>query len=160
MLTEWRAPNDFDWFVANHLGRAPSSAPDVAENAVRLFEWQTLDAVLASPLPVGLLTVAGGRLMDVPRPCSATAARRLMSAGVSVVVRGAERHDEGLRALASSFEQRLPGEVDVQLYCTPARTHSDLDALEQEMVAEQEELEEEGNPRGMIPDETGEAARI
>ena len=36
----------------------------------------------------------------------------------------------------------------------------ELDALEQEMVAEQDELEEEGNPRENIPDETGEAAHL
>jgi hemerythrin superfamily protein len=36
----------------------------------------------------------------------------------------------------------------------------ELDALEQEMVAEQQELEEEGNPRAAIPAETGDAAPI
>jgi hemerythrin superfamily protein len=36
----------------------------------------------------------------------------------------------------------------------------ELDTLEQQMVAEQGELEEEGNPRTAIPGETGEAAPI
>ena len=36
----------------------------------------------------------------------------------------------------------------------------DLDALEQQMTAEQEELEEAGEPRAAIPAETGEAASI
>lgn len=36
----------------------------------------------------------------------------------------------------------------------------ELDALEQEMIAEQEELEEAGNPRLAIPAETGEAAPV
>jgi len=36
----------------------------------------------------------------------------------------------------------------------------ELDALEQEMVAEQQELEEAGEPRSAIPGETGEAAPL
>lgn len=60
MLSDWLAPNTVDWFVASHLGRLPYAAPGVARNAVSLFDWHTLDAVLASPLPVDLLTVAQG----------------------------------------------------------------------------------------------------
>jgi hemerythrin superfamily protein len=37
---------------------------------------------------------------------------------------------------------------------------TELDALEQEMVAEQEELEQAGDPRLAIPNETGEAAPV
>ena len=37
---------------------------------------------------------------------------------------------------------------------------ADLDALEQEMVAEQEELKEAGEPRASIPSETGKAAPL
>jgi ribosomal protein L16 Arg81 hydroxylase len=124
MLTDWLAPNDVAWFVASHLRRVPYAAPGVAQNAIPLFDWHTFDAVLSNGVAVDLLTVAGGRLVDVPRPRSAAAARQLMSAGVSVVVRGAERNDEGLRELAASFERELPGEVHVQLYCTPGRTNS------------------------------------
>src|SRR5690349_624685 len=102
MFSDWLAPNDVEWFVSNHLGRAPYAAPGVAGTAVSLFDWPTLDALLASPLAVDLLTVARGQLVDVPRPCSAAAARQLLGAGVSVVVRAAERHDAGLRALAAS----------------------------------------------------------
>ena len=124
MLSDWIAPKDIDWFIATHLGRMPYAAPGVARDAVALFDWPTLDAVLASPLAVDLLTVARGHLVDVPRPRSAAAARELMSTGVSVVVRGAERHDDGLHALAASFERHLAGEVHVQLYATPRRSHS------------------------------------
>src|SRR3954467_7056601 len=124
MLSDWVAPKDIDWFIATRLGRLPYAAPGVARDAVALFDWPTLDAVLGSPLPVDALTVARGKLVDVPRPRSAAAALELMSTGVSVVVRGAERHDDGLRALAASFERHLPGEVHVQLYATPGRTHS------------------------------------
>ena len=108
MLSDWIVPNDIDWFIATHLGRRPHAAPGVARDAVALFDWPTLDAVLGSPLPVDALTVARGHLVDVPRPRSAAAALQLMSTGVSVVVRAAEHHDDGLRALAASFERHLP----------------------------------------------------
>jgi 50S ribosomal protein L16 3-hydroxylase len=124
MLTDWLAPKDMDWFMANHFQRAPHAAPGGALNALPLFDWGAVDRVLRSELPLDLLTVAAGRLMEVPRPRSLVEARRLMAGGVSVVVRAAERHDPGLRALASSFEQVLPGEVHVQLYATPAGTNS------------------------------------
>ena len=41
-----------------------------------------------------------------------------------------------------------------------AMGEEELDALEQEMIAEQEELEEAGDPRASIPSETGEAAPL
>jgi ribosomal protein L16 Arg81 hydroxylase len=49
---------------------------------------------------------------------------RLMEAGVSVVVRAAEKHDAGLAGLAERFARVLPGEVHIQLYVTPAATNS------------------------------------
>jgi hypothetical protein len=47
-----------------------------------------------------------------------------MRHGVSVVVRSSERNDPGLAGLAEAFGRSLPGEVHVQLYATPAGTHS------------------------------------
>jgi 50S ribosomal protein L16 3-hydroxylase len=80
--------------------------------------------VLGSKLPLDVLTVAGGQLIDAPRPRSLGEVRGLMRRGVSVVVRVAERHDPGLAGLASSFERELPGEVHVQLYASPAGSNS------------------------------------
>jgi len=47
-----------------------------------------------------------------------------MADGISTVIRASERHDEGLRRLADSFKALLPAKIHVQLYATPAGTHS------------------------------------
>ena len=46
-----------------------------------------------------------------------------MARGISTVIRASERQDDGLCRL-DAFRAALPGEVHVQLYATPAGTHS------------------------------------
>jgi 50S ribosomal protein L16 3-hydroxylase len=124
-LHEWFAPNDLRWFLENHFDRAPFASPGAAASAVPLLDWQTVDRVLKSDLPVDVLTVSGGRLMEsAAAPRSLADVSQLMKDGVSVVVRAGELHDAGLRALAASFEDALSGEVHVQLYATPGGTNS------------------------------------
>jgi hypothetical protein len=121
---DWLAPQDLGWFEKNHLQQAPCARPGAAAGAVPLFGWSTLEDVLASRRPLDLLTVTSGRLVDVPAPRTLAGARRLVRAGVSVVIRAAERHDAGLSDLVASFRDALPGEVHVQLYVTPGGTNS------------------------------------
>jgi 50S ribosomal protein L16 3-hydroxylase len=120
---------DGDWvsaltpsFFATHFARLPYGRPAGAAAAAPLLDWATFDRVL--PAAADVLTVAAGRLVDAPAPRSAADVRRLMRDGVSTVVRGSERHDVALAALAARFGAAVPGEVHVQLYATPARTHS------------------------------------
>src|SRR5688572_24046472 len=124
MLPEWLAPDEVGWFASNHLGKTPCARPAAAMDALPLGTWQTVEAVLGSDLPVDVLTVAGGETVRVRQPRSRADVARLMEAGVSVVVRAAEKHDLGLARLAERFERVLPGEVHVQLYATPAGTNS------------------------------------
>jgi 50S ribosomal protein L16 3-hydroxylase len=124
MLAEWLAPDAPSWFVEHHLRKAPCARPAAAREAIPLFSWQTLERVLRSPLPLDLLTVTAGELIQVPRPRSREDVTRLLQTGVSVVIRAAEAHDAGLKRLATRFEEVLPGEVHVQLYATPAGTNS------------------------------------
>jgi hemerythrin superfamily protein len=69
--------------------------------------------------------------------------------------------DAKLKVLKEEVEHHVE-EEESDLFPKVKRilTADDLDALEQQMIAEQEELEEEGNPRASIPGETGEAAPI
>jgi 50S ribosomal protein L16 3-hydroxylase len=124
MFADWLVPHDIGWFLETHLQRAPYAAPGAAMSAVPTGSWETIERVLRSELPLDALTVARGKLVDAPRPRTIDDVRRLMKVGVSLVVRGSERHDAGLRALADSFSATLPGEVHVQLYATPAGTNS------------------------------------
>jgi 50S ribosomal protein L16 3-hydroxylase len=124
MLPEWLAPDEVGWFASNHLGKTPCARPRAAMDAVPLGTWGTVETVLGSDLPVDVLTVARGETVRVPQPRSRADVARLMEAGISVVVRAAEKHDPGLARLADRFERVLPGEVHVQLYATPAGTNS------------------------------------
>lgn len=123
-LAHWLSPMDVDTFVKTHLNNQPYARPGAANAAVPLLQWDTFVNVLRSKLPLNVLTVKVGQMIDAPRPRSLAAVNALMQHGVSVVVRGSERHDCELSALASSFEDTLPGEAHVQLYATPAGTHS------------------------------------
>jgi 50S ribosomal protein L16 3-hydroxylase len=111
-----------DEFFAGYFTRLPHARPHAAMQAAALLGWETFDRVLAGGVDV--LTVAGGRLVDAPPPRSAAEVRRLLRLGVSTVTRGSERHDPGLQALVRDLGRLLPGEIHVQLYATPAGTHS------------------------------------
>jgi len=69
--------------------------------------------------------------------------------------------DPKLKVLKEEVEHHV-GEEEKDLFPKVRKILSaeELEALEQEMVAEQEELEEEGSPRTAIPHETTEAAPV
>ena len=58
--------------------------------------------------PLDLLTVSAGQMVETPPPRSAAEVARLGADGVSVVVRGAEAHDDGLAGLARSLRASSP----------------------------------------------------
>lgn len=124
MFNDWLTPNDPGWFLAHRYGRAPFARPGAAASAVPLFDWSILAGIFRNHCPIDVLTVASGRLIDVPAPRSCDDVAGLMRTGVSVVIRSAELHDPGLALLAHSFTRELAGEVHVQLYVTPAGTAS------------------------------------
>jgi 50S ribosomal protein L16 3-hydroxylase len=124
MLAEWLTPQPLPGFLDSHLGKRPCAGTGTAFDALPLLTWETFGRVLSSDLPLDVLTVSGGRLVDGRRPTSLAQVRALLRRGVSVVVRGSERHDLGLAGLAESFERSLPGEVHVQLYATPGGSNS------------------------------------
>ena len=124
MLTEWLAPHDFAWFTEHHLGRAPYAVPGAAVGAVPAVVRRPSIACSAAAAAPGRCTVSAGKMVETPPPRSAADVARLGAGGVSVVVRGAEAHDDGLAGLARSFANLVPGEVHVQLYMTPAGTNS------------------------------------
>lgn len=124
LFPDWLGPLSLDGFAKTHFQRLPYAAAGSTAAACALLQWETFHRVLQADEPVDVLTVAQGRSVDGTPPRGPEDVKRLMSGGVSVVIRGAERHDAGLAALARSFEEVVAGEVHVQLYATPAGTHS------------------------------------
>src|SRR4051794_38770164 len=100
MLIEWLAPVGLPAFLSGHFQRQPYARPGAARCAVPSFGWDTLERVLRSETPLDLLTVKAGELIPAPPPRCRADVQRLMRAGVSTVVRGSERHDRGLAAIA------------------------------------------------------------
>jgi 50S ribosomal protein L16 3-hydroxylase len=124
MLAQWLAPLPVASFVGAHLHKQPLAGAGSAAGTVPAFGWDTLGRVLAAQPPPDLLAVGRGKLADVPPPRTVAAARALMATGIGFVIRRADRQDPGLAALAAAFARDLPGEVHIQLFVTPAATHS------------------------------------
>jgi 50S ribosomal protein L16 3-hydroxylase len=123
-LADWLSPIAVAAFLRSHLGQFPYARPAAATSYLPFLTWETLERVLRHPEPIDAITVRYGLLVECPCPRSVVEVREQMQAGVSVVIRAAERHEPGLATLASSFARTLPGEVHVQLYATPAGTNS------------------------------------
>jgi 50S ribosomal protein L16 3-hydroxylase len=124
VLDAWLAPLAVPAFLRTHLQRAPFASAGTAVGAQRLLRWETFDDLLAAPGAIDLLTVRAGQLVDAPVPGSLADVRALLAAGVSVVVRGAERNLPSLAVIVDGFSAHLPGEIHVQLYATPGGTNS------------------------------------
>jgi 50S ribosomal protein L16 3-hydroxylase len=124
MLHEWLAPGSVAAFVQLYWHQQPHARPDAARLAVPLLGWDTLARVLADEPPPDVLVVTRGKVLETPAPYALDEVYALMRQGIGLVIRRAEQHDIGLAQLATSFGQDLPGEVHIQLFVTPAGTHS------------------------------------
>jgi len=110
-------------FARQFLRRQPYARPSSAGNAVACFQWATLERILAEQTSADVLVVARSKLLDVPTPRTPTALRVLLAAGIGMVIRHGERHDEGIARIATSLSERIPGAVQAQLFVTPGGTH-------------------------------------
>ena len=95
-----------------------------ARSAIPAFGWDTLDQLLTNDTVLDLLVIARGKLVEGPPPKTLGEVRALLLQGIGLVIRHAEQIDAGLARLAASLTQKIPGEVHVQLFVTPAGTHS------------------------------------
>ena len=109
-------------FARDYLRTQPYASPSSANRAMPIFGWDTLDQLLTRN-PCDVLVVARGKLLELPTPRSLGEALDLLTSGVGLVIRRAEKVDNAVAGLAASVTQHIPGEVHVQLIVTPAGTY-------------------------------------
>lgn len=123
MLDVWLSTISVQAFTREYLRRIPYAQPSTAQNALQLFGWDTLERILVQHPNADILVVGRNSLMGLPPPRNLTEAHALMSQGVGLVVRRAEKHDSGLAKLAELITHDIPGEVHIQLFVTPCGTY-------------------------------------
>jgi len=122
MLSTWLLGTPLESFLDAHLETSePFVQAGTAACAVPLLDWTTLARLLDARADV--MVVRNGALRERP-PADLAEARVLFDEGCSLVFRGCDAHDSGLRELATSFEREVGGEAAVQAFVTPASFRS------------------------------------
>ena len=122
MLSEWLNPITVPIFKSQFLQKQPYARPNAATGALSVFNWDSVDSLLANE-PSDILLVSRGTLIDLPPPRHAADLRLLMQNEIGIVIRRAERENPGLAQIALSFAHDLGGEPHIQLIATPGNTH-------------------------------------
>lgn len=122
VLQQWLGATPVADFRVSVLGREPLARPAAARAAAPLLQWPTLDRLLRRP-DLDVLVVRAGREGGPARPRGLAGLRRLMDAGLGLVVRRAERQDEGLARLGRDVARDLAGSAHVQLFVTAGGTN-------------------------------------
>ena len=122
MLDQWLSRMSVSSFTRDYLRTQPYASPSSASRAMPIFSWDTLDQLLTRK-PPDVLLVARGKMLELPIPKSLSEALDLLTSGAGLVIRRAEKVDDGVSGLAASVTQHIPGDVHVQLIVTPAGTY-------------------------------------
>ena len=123
MLAEWVAPLSVDEFSRAYLHRSAWALPHSARGAQSLLDWDLLDEVLASETPADIIVCAKGAALELPPPRDLDTLRGYMRMGIGLCMRHTQRSHPRIAALADAFATDLPGEVQIQIFVTPGRTH-------------------------------------
>ena len=122
MLDQWLSRMSVSSFTRDYLRTQPYASPSSASRAMPIFSWDTLDQLLTRK-PPDVLVVARGKMLELPIPKNLSEALDLLTSGAGLVIRRAEKVDDGVAGLAASVTQHIPGDVHVQLIVTPAGTY-------------------------------------
>lgn len=122
MLDQWLSRMSVSSFTRDYLRTQPYASPSSASRAMPIFSWDTLDQLLTRK-PPDVLVAARGKMLELPIPKNLSEALDLLTSGAGLVIRRAEKVDDGVAGLAASVTQHIPGDVHVQLIVTPAGTY-------------------------------------
>lgn len=132
-LRTWLGLETWTRFAREHYGKQPFVMPGVVPEIMHTWDWDSLDAALASPA-AEVQVVRRGESLSFAAPRSLAALRELFERDAGVALRNAERASERVRAIAAAIGEDIPGNQRVVVFATPGNTHSlawhfDLDDL-------------------------------
>jgi 50S ribosomal protein L16 3-hydroxylase len=119
MIEQLLAGESHATFMDDYFLKRPYSVAGGASSFRDIAQWPVVVRILED-LAADSMFVKDGKGADVSPHPGAPAARELFASGHTVLVRHAERHDAGVRALADAFQKDFAASVDVHIYCTPA----------------------------------------
>jgi 50S ribosomal protein L16 3-hydroxylase len=123
MFTQWLRSLSRAEFLTDVYLHKPYSVAQGANHCTGLLTWEILWNVMSRCEASDLLVVRDAQLWTGPDPRTREDGQKFMKTGHSLVLRHAERHDEGFASLASDFSTDFSAPVAIQLYATP-RGHS------------------------------------
>lgn len=124
MLDAWVAPTGMDAFRRDIFHRCAWAQPETAKNALGVLTWETLGEVLAATdPPPDVIVCAKGEKLPFPPPRDLTELRAYMRMGIGLAMRHTQKCHPALAAVAAEFTRAFDGDVQVQVFVTPASTH-------------------------------------
>ena len=121
VLQAWLGAMPLEGFRADHLGRLPFAAPDVAHVEAARCDWRIVDELLASE-HADTLVVRRGEVLTVEVPRSLQQLRTLFARGAGVAVRRADAASPCVGALARSVGDDVAGALRVIVFATPCNS--------------------------------------
>jgi 50S ribosomal protein L16 3-hydroxylase len=106
-------------FMQEYFLRLPFALAGGCSHLTAWGDWPVVERVLSSPRADVMVGSAEQRY-EGGTPTSLEGARALLSQGLTVGIRHAERHDDSLAKLARGFAADFAAPIDIHLYCTPA----------------------------------------
>lgn len=106
-------------FMQEHFLRLPFALAGGCSHLAACGDWPVVERVLSHP-EADIIVGSAEQRYEGKSPTSLEEARQLLSQGLTVGVRHAERHDDSLAELARGFATDFAAPIDIHLYCTPA----------------------------------------
>jgi 50S ribosomal protein L16 3-hydroxylase len=119
IFSQWLRTLSHADFLTDVYLRRPYSVAQGANHCTSLLTWDIFWNVMPRCGPSDLLVVRDARLWTGSDPKRPEDGQAFVKAGYSLVLRHAERFDEGMATLAAGFSADFGAPVAIQLYATP-----------------------------------------
>lgn len=124
MLESWVASVGLDGFKRDVFRRAAWAQPGTASSALDVMTWQTLGELLGATDPApDVIVCKNGEPLPFPAPRDLDEVRAYLRMGIGLAMRCTQDCHPKLRAVADAFAALFPGDVQIQVFVTPAGTH-------------------------------------